>query len=590
MIQISAISQIDAMERRLQTVTAVARGARNSQQPINRIPPELLAQIFSMIQHHLPGFLPLVGSGSDYPRGRDWLRILEVCRHWRGVAATFHSLWAIIDNDLRPLTFLKRSSESLLTVVFGLKRTHFDQHSLAKIIDELPRIRVLHIDFHHSGSLLDSSGLLTNSAPNFVSLSLLPNHQPHMAVGLSSTLSKLFMGEMPKLKQLCLGYFTSWPQNYFKNLTHLCLFSQDTLTRPSTSEFLDFLESSPRLEKLALIEAGPTRFISDDLPLVPIDRIVALDHLTEIDMNTSNGIASITRLLSHLALPEQTNMFLWGQPLVQPQEELSSLLPSDVAYLPNVQNIQEYRLVEYGNERKASPDVVAVVNGVLFIRGNFALTQLAAIPLRFPLTNVKRLLFSPSSSPPHHPHGNFDTISQMWRTAFEKMPSLEAITIRSRDMRKAKVILEGLYPRVAEKVSPCPLLTSVRIERYTSDVSTFLAFIAVLAEERRGIESVMIISLHKSHKPRRDSWGGPSWSPPYGSDSDDDSEEDDCEDDQVETEVTMPQSDGLEALKRRVRNVSQMKRTNSYTPWTPKEWPTQAYLWKKECEKRSFGW
>ncbi|PBK61514.1 hypothetical protein ARMSODRAFT_1025641 [Armillaria solidipes] len=587
-------TKIDTMERRLQTAAAVVRGARNSHQPINRIPPELLAQIFSMIQHHLPGFLPLIGPSSDYPRARDWLRVLEVCRHWRGVAATFHSLWATIDNDLRPLIFLKRSSESLLTVVFGLNKTHFDQHSLAKIIMELPRIREFHIDFCHSGSLLESSGLLTNSAPNLVSLSLLPNHQPHMAAGLSSTLSKLFMGEMPKLKQLSLGYFTSWPQNYFRNLTHLCLISQDTLTRPSTSEFLDFLELSPRLEKLALIDAGPTRYVSDDLPLVPIDRIVALDHLTEIDMNVSNGIASITRLLSHLALPEQTNMFFWGQPLVQPQEEISSLLPSDISHLQNIQNIQEYRLVEHGNRRSASPDIVAVVNGVLFIRGNFALTQLATLPLRFPLNNVKRLLFSPYSSPPHHPHhpyGNFDTISRMWRVAFEKMPSLEAITIRSRDMRKAKVILEGLYPRGTEKLPPCPLLTSLRIERYTSDVSTFLAFfIAVLAEERRGIESVRIISLNKPHKPGRDAWGGPSWSPPYGSDSDDDSEEDDCEDDQVETEVTMPQSDGLEALKRRVKNVSQMKRTNSYTRWTPKEWPTQAYLWKKESEKRSFGW
>lgn len=572
-------AKIDATERRLQTAAAVVRGARNSQQPINRIPPELLAQIFSMIQHHLPSFLPLVGRGSDYPRGREWLRVLQVCRHWRGVAATFCSLWATIDNDLRPLTFLKRSSQSLLTVVFGLTKTGFDQHSLAKIIEELLRIREFHIDFHHSVSCLESSGFLTNSAPNLVSLSLLPNHQPRIPGGLSSTLSKLFGGEMPKLKQLCLGHFTSWPQNYFQNLTHLCLVEQDTLTRPSTSEFLDFLGSSPRLEKLALVNAGPTRSISNDLPLVPIDRFVALDHLTEIDINTSNGIASITRLLSHLALPEQTHMFLWGKPLVQPAEELSTLFPSDVSQLQNIQNIQEYRLVEYEKQRTASPDMVAVINGVLFIRGNFALTQLASIPLRFPLNNVKRLLFSPDSSPPHHPDSNFDSISRMWRVAFEKMPSLEAITIRSRDMQKAKVVLEGLYPRDTEKASPCPLLTSLRIEKYISDVSTFLAFfIAVLAEERRGIESVRIITLLKTPKARRDTWGSPSWSLPYGRDSDDYSEEDDSEDDQDETELSVPQSDGLEALKRRVKNVCQMKRMNSYARWTPREWPTQAYL------------
>ncbi|KAK0448429.1 uncharacterized protein EV420DRAFT_1647330 [Desarmillaria tabescens] len=587
-------AKIDAMEKRLQTAAAVVRGARNSHQPINRIPPELLAVIFSMTQHHLPGFLPLVGKGSDYTKGRDWLRLLEVCRHWRGVAATFHSLWATIDNDHMPLTFLKRSSESLLTVVIGLKKAHFDQHYLAKMMEALPRIRELHIDFCHSGSHLESSITLTNGAPNLVSLSLLPNHHPHTAVGVSSKLSKLFMGEMPKLKQLCLGYFTSWPQEYFKDLTHLCLYEQDTFTRPSTSDFLDFLESSPRLEKLALVDAGPTRYISDDLPLVPIDRVVALDHLNEINMNASNGIAYITRLLSHLALPEQTNMFFWGQPLVQQQEELSSLLPSDISHLQNMQNIQEYRLIESGNDRRPSPDIVAVINGVLFIRGNFALAQLATIPLKFPLNNVKRLLFNTNRCSPRHAHGNFDTISRMWRVAFEHMPSVEVITIRSDDMHKAKVILEGLYPRGPEKLAPCPLLTSLRIEKYAADISTFLAFyIAVLAEERRSIESVEIVSLNRPPKRWRDTWSGSSWVPPYGSDSDDESEVDGCEDDQDETGETMLQSDGLEALRRRVKNVNQMKRTNSYTHWTPKEWPTQTYLWKKEYDTRrisSLGW
>ncbi|KAK0475274.1 hypothetical protein IW261DRAFT_1496739 [Armillaria novae-zelandiae] len=558
-------AKMDAMERRLQTAAAVVRGTRNSQQAINRIPPELLAQIFSMVQHHIPGFLPLVYRGSNYHRGREWLLVIEVCRHWRGVAATFCTLWATIDNDLRPLAFLKRSSESLLTVVFCLNKTRVDQHLLAKITEVLPRIREFHIDFHHKASLLESSSLLTNSAPNVVSLSLLLDHQTPMAGGLSSTLSKLFMGEMPKLKQLCLGYFTSWPENYFKNLTHLYLINQDKLTRPSTSEFLDFLGLSPHLEKLALINAGPTRSVSDDLPLVPIDRIVTLDHLTEIDMNTSNGIASITRLLSHLVLPGQMNMFLWGQPLVHPQEELSTLLPSDVSYLQNVQNIQECRLVEFEDMRSVTPDVVALVNGVLFIHGNFSLTQLAAIPLRFPLNGVKRLLFSTESSPHHHPHGNFDSISQMWRVAFEKMPSLEAITIRSRDMHKAKVFLEGLYPRGTDKASPCPLLASLEIEKYASDVSAFLAFfIAVLVEERGGIESVRIITLYQPPEVRRGAWGGPSWSPQYGSHSDNDSE-DGSVDDQAETEVTMLQSDGLEALKRHVKNVTQIKRINLNT-------------------------
>ncbi|KAK0448431.1 uncharacterized protein EV420DRAFT_1252766, partial [Desarmillaria tabescens] len=88
-------------------------------------------------------------------------------------------------------------------------------------------------------------------APNLVRLSLLMNKEPRF-IGLQPALHKLFNDEMPRLKQLCLGYFTSWPKGYFTNLTHLCLYDQDRSSRPSTSNFLDILESSPQLETLAL--------------------------------------------------------------------------------------------------------------------------------------------------------------------------------------------------------------------------------------------------------------------------------------------------------------------------------------------------
>ncbi|KAK0448430.1 uncharacterized protein EV420DRAFT_1647331 [Desarmillaria tabescens] len=139
--------KLDKMEKRLQTAVAVIRGARNSLQPINRIPPELLSVIFSMAQHHLPGFLPLFGARSGYTQATNWLCVLRVCRHWRGVATTFHSFWTTIDNERSPHTFLKRSGDSLITVVAGLTKPYFDQQYLTAIMESLPRIRELHADF-----------------------------------------------------------------------------------------------------------------------------------------------------------------------------------------------------------------------------------------------------------------------------------------------------------------------------------------------------------------------------------------------------------------------------------------------------------
>ncbi|KAK0199493.1 hypothetical protein DFS33DRAFT_1367452 [Desarmillaria ectypa] len=590
--------KLDKMEKRLQTAVAVVRGARNSLQPVNRIPPELLSAIFSMAQHHLPGFLPLFGPQSTYNQATNWMCVLRVCRHWRGVAATFHSLWTTISNERSPHTFLKRSGDSLITVVAGLTKTYFDQQYVSAIIESLPRIRELHVDFWETGSLLGSSIFLAEtSAPNLVSLSLLMNKEP-VFVGLHPALRKLFNDEIPKLKQLCLGYFTSWPKGYFTNLTHLCLYDQDRSSRPSTSNFLDILESSPQLETLALIDAGPTRYISDDLPLVPIDRLVALDRLCEFSMNSCNGIFAITRLLSHLSLPKHAKMFFWGTPLANHEEELSSLFPSDISHLENLQNITEYRLVEYNSD--GSNDILSVADGVLFIRGRVSIPQLSTIPLRFPLSNVKALLFEANPSHPAHSTSDLQVYatSRMWRDTFDHLPSIESFSIRSNDMDKTRRILEGLYPRAeGNSEVPCPHLTSLRLEKYTADPSAFLAFfIAVLAEERGGIDSVEIVSLVGRSGPRQyNGWGNPGGQWPatyYGSDSDSDPGERDGEDggDEIDDEEPPLRSDGITALKRRVRDVKQRKRTGTYANWAPAEWPTRAYLWDEECRIRRGVW
>ncbi|KAJ7574694.1 hypothetical protein C8J56DRAFT_749983, partial [Mycena floridula] len=89
---------------------------------------------------------------------------------------------------------------------------------------------------------------LTRSVPELFSLSVYPVHD-HSG---DTVLPQLFGGRMPKLKQLALKYFVSWPTGYFRSLTHLALYSQPFDTRPSTSTFLDFIENSPRLEVITL--------------------------------------------------------------------------------------------------------------------------------------------------------------------------------------------------------------------------------------------------------------------------------------------------------------------------------------------------
>ncbi|KAG7444923.1 uncharacterized protein BT62DRAFT_863545, partial [Guyanagaster necrorhizus] len=87
-----------------------------------------------------------------------------------------------------------------------------------------------------------------DAAPHLVSLTIMTEGRD--VVG--GVLPQLFSGQMPNVRQLCLAHFTSWPVGLFTNLTHLCLHDQCDVGRMTTSEFLDFIEQSPRLEELNL--------------------------------------------------------------------------------------------------------------------------------------------------------------------------------------------------------------------------------------------------------------------------------------------------------------------------------------------------
>ncbi|KAF8888685.1 hypothetical protein CPB85DRAFT_1231694, partial [Mucidula mucida] len=175
-----------------------------------------------------------------------------------------------------PTKCLKRSADTPLTVTFGI-RNHFpvpEQEHLNAILEHTHRIHEFHIDPWRLRPEVPSPTqpvrhLLTLPAPKLVSLTLLSNdvssnwgggwpgiNPPGWgapATTSTSHLESLFDGCMPRLRELCLEHYTSWPSGYFHNLTRLCLYKQSFgMTRPTTASFLDFLEHSPLLETLVL--------------------------------------------------------------------------------------------------------------------------------------------------------------------------------------------------------------------------------------------------------------------------------------------------------------------------------------------------
>ncbi|KAK0232531.1 hypothetical protein IW262DRAFT_1450981 [Armillaria fumosa] len=571
--------KLDAIERRLQIAAAMIRGARNALQPINRLPPELLAIIFLMRQEHLPSFLPIPCVGIYRPRHyRDWLKVLHVCRHWRAITATYTRLWATIDTDLDPATFIRRSSKAPLTVYVGIRSGKINQSDLEIILRQTRRIRELHIDaFKWQTSAAPLYELLKKPAKSLLSLTILidgdRNSTPH-------DLPTLFRGRMPRLKQLCLEHISTWPKTHFQNLTHVCLYRQDRAFRPCTNDFLDFLEGCPLLEELALIDAGPTRSTAGDVPAVFSHRVVPLNHLRELNYGSLGYALPITRLLSHLALPASASMYFWGAPLQLPTEELSQLIPDKPSHLHNLCNIKECRLIRSLLSVGSSYQLVAVVDSVIYICGLFSPPEVVGMISHYPLNDVDTLVIEERLL------NSFSNITTtMWKDIFGYFPNLTYLRLRPYCLPSpTRNILSALYPTQNPAGSAseiiCPLLRSVQIEG--GDDAVPAAYIALLAGARREegspITDLKISSFDpRSLRPKPPPLSLRSSSPSTHSSASNASDSDSDDLPAGEEDVNI--------LKEHIPNVEVLKKQDVVGMFPPR-WPTRAHMWHLEHTNR----
>ncbi|KAL0572789.1 hypothetical protein V5O48_009184, partial [Marasmius crinis-equi] len=201
-----------------------------------------------------------------------------------------------------------------LDVLLGMGARKFSSEDLRLILPEVSRFRQLHINIDnwsgHTDSLLETLSVVQSGAPNLTSLTIIPR----VVATNGPNLPNIFCGNMPALRQLTLSVFSIWPSHYFHNLTHLCLFYQVYSARLTTAAFLDFLESSPRLRELALVDAGPTLMSVHDCPQVPPKRrSVKLSYLKELVVGRWPVAGTERRFLTHLSLPTTTNVHIYGR-------------------------------------------------------------------------------------------------------------------------------------------------------------------------------------------------------------------------------------------------------------------------------------
>lgn len=466
--------QLDEMESMLQVSAAAIRGYSNSLQAVNRLPPEVLAMIFKEIQQHLPSFVPLPDDENSFNnQHKDWLVTTHVCRHWRGIVAACPRLWSTIDSHLIPRTFLKRSGNGPLTLYLGVREPGITQSLIEALVPQSHRFQEFHVAVDVWDGATPVYSLLNHPAPHLSSMTIINSGRD----GVDS-LPPVFAGHMPNLRQLTLEFFTSWPTGYFEQLTHLCLYHQCLISRPTTSQFLDYLDSCPQLIDLVLVAAGPTRDEATDFPAPPATRSVTLRHLCGLHLGEWTDGQLIARLLSHLTLPVTSTLHIWGHSL-RTFEDLGSLFPADLSHLDNINTVTKWSLSRREMNDPFIPAVV-VANSKLDVEGPFTLSQIIGLPL---LDEIQALDIRESPTLSEH------LSSDSWKDLFQKLTSMVSLEIYVEFFccsSPTSNILSALDPRKDENQDSSGGVVCRGLEKLYINDDPYLPslYITALAEER----------------------------------------------------------------------------------------------------------
>ncbi|KAJ7585335.1 hypothetical protein C8J56DRAFT_121115 [Mycena floridula] len=487
-----SLDDLDAIEHRLQVAAANLRGYRNSRRPIHQLPPEILTEIFTLTQPLVSSFCPWEVLTFDYTKAaRDWRVLLTVCRRWRGIIAMSPGLWATISEQKDTSAFLKRSRSAPFIVNWWQHPQQLSAETLDVLADHRHRLSQLHFYVFQDLTLLNHR-FMTQSVPQLFSLTVVP-FEP---VG-NLTLPPLFGGQTPKLRQLALRYFTSWPTGYFYNLTHFCLYAQpDHIFRPSTTTFLDFIEHSPRLEILTLMDAGPTKEDETDLPPVPTGRMVSLPTLRTLNISSAPTFAT-TRLLSHLTMAQETEIYVLSRlSLIVPDTDIASLLPPQSSHLSNLSSITECVISRLPDSHYVQNPLhyFGIADSQLHIQTTFTPIQFMPFHNQYPLSNIRKFTIRDRGT-----HETGILSAELWKDCFTAMPTLQSIRILSSLLANSvtRNIVTALYSHSPEPSTSllCSLLEEMRIED-EYELPTLRLYTLVKQRAKKGCPIQRLIILY----------------------------------------------------------------------------------------------
>ncbi|KAH9926155.1 uncharacterized protein B0H18DRAFT_1006741 [Fomitopsis serialis] len=308
-----SIKRADALMQKMRTL-------QNSSVRINRLPAELLVEIFWRV-----AALVWRAKHRRFQHYYGLICVTHVCRHWRTVALDAARLWATIrivspeehewdefDDKRRVMEYLYRSKSHPLDIrIHELSESNADG-CIETLHPHLHRIQKLRIRVETDSIMRIVISSLRTVAAQLEELDLDASHtslirRRYTSLTLWPPRHVFFEGHTPLLHSLRLSLVTI-PLNsvILRNLRHLTLHKQNMpITHMDT--FLDVLDNCPDLEMLSVQSHG--RFPSSPLPPTRTDRVVSLSALQTLAIAWQQPMFS-SLLLAHAHLPRPTKLRL----------------------------------------------------------------------------------------------------------------------------------------------------------------------------------------------------------------------------------------------------------------------------------------
>lgn len=245
--------------------------------PINYLPPEVISVI--------PTYWPENSQG-------DLIRATHVCRYWRTTLLASPSLWNVVKSGnearMRACTYRSQSYPLFMDIRHpGQEDVLCDAvfFRLKSLTLNLPMV-----------NLTKPLGRLVSPTPMLEDLSITAtdsgDYLPFLKTGDFFMLCRLHLdGVSPNLTHLPIPHLRIL---HLENLQNI----------PRMPDLLRFLERTPWLEELVLINAGP------EGDREPPERVISLRALRTL---TLRGTVVKAKLLQHLALPAPVNIHLAGR-------------------------------------------------------------------------------------------------------------------------------------------------------------------------------------------------------------------------------------------------------------------------------------